>query len=349
LCLDEPGNSKTELQSSLRELLSMAYAGSTWNKYCSGWRAWLDYQEHYGLKIDLPVNIVQFRKFAIWCTTVRKISADTTRQYMYSIHIAHSLKGLTCVDYSKDDILKMLLSGARNTYNAEHSHCNTRRVMTFATLLLLGHRIACCDWLESAKQVVWTACTLAFFTSARLGEILSIHATKFDKSSTLLWKHIKFMSGNEILLFLPSTKTSKTCGEFVDVFPIKNHCCPVMALKRLMRLQIDSNTFNLENPVFAFNCSTYLTTRKLNSLLSQLLADVYTPEVGTISCHSFRCGIPNIINCNPDLFDKKDAGTYGRWRSDSYLVYLRLHRLRRKTLFDKIANALNLSEIKNEI
>jgi hypothetical protein len=341
LCLGEVHSSNNELLSSLRELLSMAYASSTWNKYCSGWRAWLDYQEHYNLSLVYPIDIVHFRKFAIWCTTIRKISASTTRQYMYSVHIAHTLKGLTCVDYNKDDILRLLLNGAKNSYNAEYSHCNYRRVMTFTTLMLISHRIACCDWFDTAKQVVWTACSLAFFTSARLGEILSSHASKFDKNSTLLWKHVKFMCDNEILLFLPSTKTSKTCGEFVDVFPVKNNYCPVTALKRLMKLQLNSKVFDLEKPVFAFNNSIFLTTRKLNSLLSQLLSDIYTPEVGTISCHSFRCGIPNIINCNPGLFDKKDAGTYGRWQSDSYLAYLRLHRLRRKLLFDKIASVLN--------
>ena len=44
--------------------------------------------------------------------------------------------------------------------------------MTLELLKILGHEIAKTDWPENSKQVLWCACTTAFFGSFRLGEIL---------------------------------------------------------------------------------------------------------------------------------------------------------------------------------
>jgi hypothetical protein len=170
LCLGPPSSQDGHFHSSLKELLSMSFAGSTWNKYCSAWRAWLDFQSYVGETVTFPVDIVHFRKFAIWCTTVRKISDSTTWYYMHSVQIAHSIRGVPCVDFGSDKIFNMLLNGAKN-FNSEHSYSSTRRVMTFATLLLISHNIASCDWLDISKQVLWSACSLAFFSSEAWGTI----------------------------------------------------------------------------------------------------------------------------------------------------------------------------------
>jgi hypothetical protein len=124
LCLGPPSSQDGHLHSSLKELLSLSLAGSTWNKYCSGWRAWLDFQSYVGETVTFPVDIEHFRKFAIWCTTVRKISDSTTRYYMHSVQIAHSLRGVQCVDFGSDKILNMLLNGAKT--------CTTRYIAIVA-------------------------------------------------------------------------------------------------------------------------------------------------------------------------------------------------------------------------
>jgi hypothetical protein len=109
-----------------------------------------------------------------------------------------------------------------------------------------------------------------------------------------------------------------------------------------MAVQIANKTFDLDLPVFAFNRSSFLTTQKLNGILGQLLKEFYEPGVSSITCHSFRQGIPTLINSKPEVFSKEDAQTFGRWASDSYLLYLKQHRSRRRCLFNKIANVLTL-------
>jgi hypothetical protein len=72
-----------------------------------------------------------------------------------------------------------------------------------------------------------------------MGEILAAQTEKFDSYSTLTWENIVFLDKNEVLLYIPSTKTS-TRGDFLDLFPLNGHpCCPVAALKKLKELQVE--------------------------------------------------------------------------------------------------------------
>jgi hypothetical protein len=193
----------------LCELLSASLAKSTWDKYCSGWRAWLDFEMWQNFCIQWPLDMCTVRKFVIWCLAHRNISYATAKSYLYSVSIAHSLKGFDCVDYHNDKTLKLILSGAKNAQVHNVSTSQYRRIANFSTLKLISHALASTNWCELSKQVVWTCCTTAFFTSVRMGEILSDYTSCVDSTSTLLWKHVKFLSDDEILIFLPCTKTKK--------------------------------------------------------------------------------------------------------------------------------------------
>jgi hypothetical protein len=314
---------------------------NTWKKYCSGWKAWLEFENFVEKKFEMPLAIEDFRTFAVWCSSHRNLSDCTIKSYMYSVSLAHALKGLDCVDYNADKLLKLILNGAKNRRELEKNSHLSRRTVPFSTLLLIGHRISLSNWSEISKQVIWTACTVGFFTSVRMGEILSSNVTNFDCNSTLLWKHLKFFDNNEILMYIPSTKTSKCKGEFMEVFPFPDHsCCPVKTLKKLMALHIQENLFDLDKPVFMFGSGQYLTPSKLNAVLKELLCDIYVPGVNTISCHSFRSALPSLLHTHPSVFSSSEIQSWGRWQGMSYLVYLKLHRKNRRYTFSKIVNIL---------
>jgi hypothetical protein len=170
-----------------------------------------------------------------------------------------------------------------------------------------------------------------------MGEILCDYTNSVDVTASLLWRHVKFLSDSEILVFLPCTKTKKYNGDFVDMFALKNNpCCPVSALKKLMQLHIDANIFGLDQPVFSFGKKYFLTTRKLNELLKGLLRPWYDPKKDAISAHSFRGALANIMQENLNVFNKVDCQYIGRWASNAYTVYLKQHRKERKFLFEKL-------------
>ena len=69
----------------------------------------------------------------------------------------------------------------------------TRKVMSLPLLKILGNEIAKTTWDENSKQVVWSAFTLSFFGSFRMGEILPQQENTFSPLDTLLWSDVKFL------------------------------------------------------------------------------------------------------------------------------------------------------------
>ena len=245
---------------------------------------------------------------------------------------------------NSDPILTLLLTGATRVPWSRPPRPSTRRVVTLPLLITIGHRIASSSWDPISRQVVWTACTTAFFSSARLGELLASSQTSHDPTSDLLWRDVLFHSPSAILLGLKSTKSSDPCGEFLDLFPFPGHnCCPVKSLQSLRRKQVTAGLTSLEAPVFRFLSGSNLTTSHLNSILSNILSDICLPGENTISCHSFRAGIPSVLSLFPDLVSDDEIKGWGRWRSDSYQRYCRMQLGQKRTIFDKIAVVLNKS------
>jgi hypothetical protein len=251
------------------------------------------------------------------------------------------LQGLKPADIHKDKIVELLLAGAENIGPVPNK---TRRAMNISTLLLLGHRIASTSWCKLSKQVIWAACTTCFFTSARLGEILASKVAAFDPCSTLTWGNVTFLDRDEMIIYIPSTKTSPR-GEFIDLYPIPAHpCCPVAALKKLLEIQKAVMSWDQSSPVFTFRSGKFLTTRELNSMLKSLLGDVFVPGMNSITCHSFRAAIPSAVCAWPDKFEVKELQDWSRWRGSSYVNYCRSYRAQRRKLFDKIVSVLKIDE-----
>jgi hypothetical protein len=261
--------------------------------------------------------------------------------YLTSLKLAHELQNLSCVNFEDDRIIKLLYAGSENIREITPTFSEQRRAMNLNTLLLIGHRIANCNCSDFSKQVIWTACTLAFFTSVRMGEIVVDFENKFDARSTFLWQDVRFLESKDILLKLPFTKTTKFQGCFIDVFPFPKYpCCPVAALTRLKKMAVTEGIYGAEIPVFTFASGKFLTTSKLNSILKELLKDIYVPGVSCITSHSFRAAIPSAIGALPDKMLVSELKDWGNWVGESYKVYVKLRKSQRKALFQKVSHVL---------
>jgi hypothetical protein len=205
-------------------------------------------------------------------------------------------------------------------------------------LQLIGHRIAVSTWDPISKQVLWTACSGAFFSSARLGEFLSDTEHVFNPSKTLLWGDIQFKA-DSILLCIKSLKSGHTKGEFLDLYRFTGfNVCPVaafLALKAMIGEKLDPS-----KPVFTFPSGKLLTPALLNKTLATLLADICKPGENSISCHSFRAGIPSTFSLFPELVSTDEIKGWGCWQSDCYERYTRLKHEQKEKIFGKIAAAL---------
>jgi hypothetical protein len=320
-------------------LIKASRASSTWSTYSAGWKSLQNFAVDMNVNLQWPLDCETLRTFVVWCISKRNLKAASVKLYLSAIKLAHTLQGLNPVDAHKDKIIDMLLAGADHI---EPTPVKSRRAMNISTLLLLGHRIACTSWSKLSKQVVWAACTTCFFTSARLGEILASRVSSFDPGSTLTWGNVTFLDRDEMIIYVPSTKTSPK-GEFIDLYPVPAHpCCPVAALKKLLELQKGVPNWSQSSPVFTFQSGKFLTTRELNGMLKSLLGDIFESGMNSITCHSFRAAIPSAVCAWPDKFEVKELQEWSRWRGSSYVKYCRSFRAQRRKLFDKIVTVLKI-------
>jgi hypothetical protein len=222
-CLSYAGSKDDLFKKNLELLVGSALSNSTWRKHASGWNAFKHFEIYCEKNYPWPLTIETLRGFVIYCLTCRKITVGTTKTYLASLKLAHELRNYSCVNFSDDRIIKLLYAGTENCIAKAPTIADRRRAMYLYTLLLLGHRIAECNWSKFSKQVIWTACTLAFFTSVRMGEIVVDAENCFDPKTTLLWQNVRFLDSKDILLNLPFTKTTKFQGRFVDVFPFTSY------------------------------------------------------------------------------------------------------------------------------
>jgi len=207
---------------------------------------------------------------------------------------------------------------------------------TWSLLRGIGNQIAKTEWNKDSKLTVWGACTTAFFGALRFGEILPQKSYDYCEMETLLCSDLKFRSDGSILMHIKLDKVRNMKGSFIVIFefPLAG-CCPVKTLEQMKKTKFNSNS-----PVFQFESGKNLCSTQLNMTLQKLLCPVIGPAAYQISGHSFRAGLPSARASKPDLANDKDIKAWGRWSSESYLLYTRLKHKQKKALFEKIVSVL---------
>ncbi len=167
----------------------------------------------------------------MWAQTSRSLKAKTIAAYISSLKTLHNLKDLDSSAFDSPK-LKLLLRGAENLQIYNDGFSPSRKAMNLPLLKILGHSLAKSQLSPRDRQVFWSICTLAFYGSLRLGEILCQKEFSFHPVDTFLWSDIFWASKDHIILHLRNTKTAK--NDFVDS-PVSS-TCPVSALLKLRSL-----------------------------------------------------------------------------------------------------------------
>ena len=336
------------IPSTLREgmatLIHASLANSTWKKYRSAWTALDDYQTYSKTELRWPLSEDTLRGYVLYLLTVRGLKTTSARAYMSSLACLHRLKGFP--NYKmEDDIMTAIMRGAENLQMIDpNSKENRRRVMTIPMLRHLGHRLASSGWEKPAIQTIWSASLTAFFGTTRMGELLSPSESWADPTSTLTWACVQYRKETDsFMLHIRLAKMRSPQGEFIDLFPFTKikGLCPVAALKKQWRLQKSLGRGNLEDPVFTYPSGNFVTTEAFNKALRILLEDVVDFKQDSISCHSFRAGLPSLISQFPELMSVEDIKSWGRWSGESYAKYTRLGDTQKKKLFGMISAVIN--------
>ena len=314
-------------------------AENSWKKHNSAWQCVNSYSMVSGCPITWPMQESFICDFAAWAIKEKGLKPNSVKSYLSSLSVIHDMNGIKghcCMT----PLVKRVIQGAKNLQMYTAISSCTRKVMTLDLLKLIGHEIAKTNWTVNSKQVIWTACVIAYFGSFRLSEILSKNEWSYNETETLLWSDVKFTSPDSVLIHVCIEKTRSNKGAHIDLFRFSGHgCCPVstlLALKNDSKKAIDNN-----KPVFSFESGKLLTAEKLIGCIRDLLRPHIGDEVAGIQGHSFRAGLPAAMADCPEIANNDDVKSWGRWNSDSFLLYTRLKFNMRKAIFDKIMSMYN--------
>ena len=175
-----------------------------------------NFQQQGGKKFTWPLANETIRDFAIWCVSVKKLQPGTASTYLQALSMAHKLKGLGKMGGMKDELLDLILKGAERDPSKQGYGQDKvgRRVVSLPLLRVLGHKLANSGGDPISNQTIWAACTVAFFTSARMGELLAPSEASFDPTTTLTWQDIKFRKDGSILIHIKIQNLAQKGGNF---------------------------------------------------------------------------------------------------------------------------------------
>ena len=278
------------------------------------------------------------KQFVGWLFDYRKVKAASANSYLSSLKSLHEIRELNSDSFSSHS-LKLLVRGKENLESYEQIFKETRKVMTLPLLKLLGHELARSGWGLNSVLTVWCAAVVGFFGSFRMGEILPFESG--NRSDFLLWEDVKFLGKDHILIHVKHPKSRAAQGEFVDLFVVKGHnVCPVKALRILKE---SLTCWDPKLPVFRFENGVFLTKKKFNGVIQNLLSVHIGSKAGQISCHSFRAAIPSALARFPNIANDWDIKGWARWEGKDYKRYTRLKTEQKKLTFNK---AMSIFKIK---
>ena len=316
------------------KLLSMAYSSSTWRSYESAWNCFKSFELDTSSNYQWPISQSQLNSFITWCTFKRNLMASSVESYVNALASIQQLMGFESATFASL-VSKAILRGTVNYETSKVLSKHTRKVFTLPLLKLLGHEIAKTNWTENSKRIFWTCTCVSFFGSFRIGELLASSKNSFDPSSTLLWGDVK-LKEDCCMIHIKNPKSKKREGGFVDLFLFPDSSvCPV---KCLLSLSKDSSSSDEKKPVFLFSNGTLLTPAVFNDTIRSLLKPHLGSAASQLSSHSLRAAIPSALAKKPELQNSADIKGWGRWDSDCYSRYTRLHLERKKAIFGKICN-----------
>lgn len=241
------------------------------------------------------------------------LSAQTAKVYLAAIRLLHLEQGHADPLHHADR-LKHVLDGMQR---CQTSKPHLRQPVTISVLRqlkasLLAHR----NLSRFDKRLLWSAFTLAFYGFLRGGELTCPFTTQFNPARHLSTQDIT-ISDKALTFTIKTSKTDQLGKSVTRTIPAtKSSTCPVKAMQQYLQLQAQRGY----GPLFIWHSGHYLTREALSHILKELVrAASLNPS--SFSSHSFRIGAATTAAATglPDWLLR----SLGRWKSDTYLRYIR--------------------------
>jgi hypothetical protein len=321
------------VKGNIARLSNFGISKATWSTYRTAERMWLKCQQSRKIKFEMPVNLEDVLIFIDFLTRDRGLTGATVDSYLAGLRQLHIKMGIEPPKLLRGSLVNLVVRGKKNedALKKRAGQVPKRLAMTENIMLVLKERIRRSDRTTADKLLIWTVCTIAFAGAFRIHELLCKLESTFDPDFELCGADVR--ESQQVLSFtLKCPKEQKTAAPVVvDVFENGSRLCPLAAYRKWRKL----TQLQMEMPVFRWSEGHPLTGKKLNSILTELLADM-TEAHGSITTHSFRSGIASMMAQRGFCTD--DIKAIGRWSSRAYEVYIKHPRTRRAEMARALKN-----------
>ena len=330
------------LPAHILRLTCLSLATSTWDSYKTGWNSYCNFCTSEKLLPSLPVSIDNLLRYIAYLAETKNLREQTIRSYLSALKFIHTLNKSRTQSFDHP-LVNVLLKGARNFQASLCLPSNKRLVMTWPVLKILGHALFSSDHCDFDKQVIWTACLVAYFGACRMGELLTDSPYLLKCIKPFTWERVQILSNTNYVIFIALPKCSiDPRGYSIDLFAYKNSSyCPLRNIDKVLKQGRSTYEIEYSSPVFILKSGKLLTKQFMNNLLKQLLTPYFPANLGTFSCHSFRAGVASLMASCPESFTEDDTKLAGRWESNAYKRYTRLTGIAQQKSFLKLNSFLS--------
>ena len=315
-----------QLRSRVEAYLDAALAPSTKRLYASGWRTFTNFARISSFDIynnDDSLRQEFMLTFVTHCADQLCVSYATIKTYLSAIKYYYARAGrsdpFTFSGGQQFGRLHLILRGIKKIHNPVTLKREPVTVQLLLCMIRMLNKGLYGIYLDSMLKLSFV---LAFFGFLRCGEFTT-SSDRFDPSHGLTLSDVSLQSSPQqiLMIHLSSSKTDPfRKGVTIKLFPLNNILCPLQAYNKYMELRrhMDSRP---ASPFFLMPSLTPLTRKEFCTFLQGVLQGI--GGTSHIKPHSFRIGAAtSAAKANiPDHLIK----TLGRWSSDSYVRYIRIH------------------------
>ena len=305
------------LDDALQSYYSAALAKSTHKTYKAAERRYISFCENIGVN-PLPANESTLCYFVTWLGQ-EGLQHSTICTYLSGVRQIHIAHGFPDLKFDNMPRLRQVLQGIKVVAGLK-GHSKRVRLPITPSILRKVKQI----WIDREdnfdRVMLWAAATTNFFTFCRSGEITISGEKTYDPHSDLSYGDISVDNSEDPSIVSLLIKHSKTdqAREGVKVYMGKtdDDICPVKALLHYLRLRGPRS-----GPLFTWKDGSPLQKPQFNKAVRTALTQAKLPA-DKFAGHSFRIGAATTA-ASAGLEDST-IQTLGRWKSSSYLLYVRL-------------------------
>lgn len=297
------------LDQGISRLFDQGISESTRATYQSGWRQYIKFCEKFHLP-TLPLTehtLCQFLRFLS-----NSVCWGTIRSYLSALRFWQIRAGFHDPSLSSFPRLEYVLKGTRR--NKSKSPRNKRLPIT-PELLRWMHGVWSQPPLTFNRIMLWAACCTGFFGFMRAGEFT--YPTASDHMILVSDISVDSLHSPQVITIkLRQSKTDQFgAGVCIYLGRTRDTLCPVTALLGYLAIRPPK-----PGPLFIFQDGSPLSRPKLIVHVREALAKAGI-DTRLYSGHSFRIGAASAAARAG--FSDSFIQTLGRWKSSSFMTYIR--------------------------